>query len=126
MIGDTGRQYTDAAVRAHVTLLPAQRRVFGHARAAIAPKSGGRAGYSGATRRRGSKAHTAVDTQGRQLALTITPASEDERTQVAALAAQVQAVTGEHVEIAYVDQGYTGPEPAARANTASSWSSSRP
>lgn len=79
------------------------------------PESGGRAGYSGAKRRKGSKAHAAVDTQGHLLALTITPASEDERTQVAALAAQVQAVTGEHVELAYVDQGYTGPDPAASA-----------
>ena len=32
-----------------------------------------------------------------------------------ALTAQVQAATGDHVEIAYVDQGYTGPEPAASA-----------
>lgn len=51
------------------------------------------------------------------MALTVTPASEDERTQVQALTAQVQAVTGDHVEIAYVDQGYTGPDPAASAQT---------
>jgi transposase len=49
-----------------------------------------------------------VDTPDSLLALTATPASAGERTQVGALAAQVQAVTGEHVELAYVDQGYTG------------------
>jgi len=31
------------------------------------------------------------------------------------LAAQVQAVTGEHVQLGYADQGYTGVEPAAAA-----------
>jgi transposase len=56
-----------------------------------------------------------VDTLGYPLALSVTPASEDERTQVHALTAQVQAVTGEHVEIAYVDQGYTAPDPTASA-----------
>ena len=45
----------------------------------------------------------------------MTPASDDERMQVEALAARVQAATGEHVEIAYVDSGYTGPDPAASA-----------
>jgi transposase len=79
------------------------------------PESGSRAGYSGHKRRKGSKLHAAVDTLGYPLALSVTPASEDERTQVQALTAQVQAVTGEHVEIAYVDQGYTGPDPAANA-----------
>jgi len=38
----------------------------------------------------------------------VTPASDLERAQVAALAEQVQAVTGNGVELAYVDQGYTG------------------
>jgi transposase len=79
------------------------------------PESGARAGYSGHKRRKGSKVHAAVDTLGYPLALSVTPASEDERTQVQSLTAQVQAVTGEHVEIAYVDQGYTGPDPAASA-----------
>jgi transposase len=72
------------------------------------PESGARAGYSGAKRRNGSKVHAAVDTLGYLLALTVTAASEDERTQVAALAEQVQEVTGQHVEIAYVDEGYSG------------------
>src|SRR5260221_5839679 len=79
------------------------------------PESGGRAGYDGHKRRKGSKLHQAVDTLGSLLALTVTPANADERTQVAALAAQVQAVTGDHVELAWVDQGYTGEAAASAA-----------
>ena len=79
------------------------------------PESGARAGYNGHTRRKGSKGHAAVDTLGHLLALVVTPANADERTQVATLAEQVQAVTGEHVEVAFVDQGYTGEDPAAAA-----------
>ena len=45
----------------------------------------------------------------------MTPANEQERAQVAALADQVQAVTDEHVELAFVDQGYTGEETAEAA-----------
>src|SRR5579862_1049262 len=77
------------------------------------PESGARAGYTGAKRRTGSKVHVAVDTLGHLLALTVTSAREDERTQVAALAEQVQAVTGKHVVIAYVDEGYDGDKAAA-------------
>jgi hypothetical protein len=40
-------------------------------------ESGGRAGYDGAKRRRGSKVHMAVDTLGQLLALRVTPANED-------------------------------------------------
>jgi transposase len=72
------------------------------------PESGGRAGYDGAKRRKGSKVHLAVDTLGHVLALCVTAADAQDRAQVAELAAQVQAVTGERVELAYVDQGYTG------------------
>jgi transposase len=79
------------------------------------PESGSRAGYSGAKPRKGSKTHLAVDTVGHLLALSVTPASEDERTQVHTLATQVQEATGRHVEMAYVDAGYSGPEPAASA-----------
>jgi transposase len=79
------------------------------------PESGQRAGYSGAKRRKGSKVHVAVDTLGHLLALTVTSARDDERTQVAALTQQVQDVTGQHVEIAYVDEGYAGPHAAAAA-----------
>jgi transposase len=79
------------------------------------PESGGRAGYDGHKRRRGSKVHLAVDTLGQLLAVLVTPANEQDRAQVAALAAQIQATTGESVEVAFVDQGYTGDQPAADA-----------
>ena len=49
------------------------------------------------------------------LALRVTPANEQDRAQVAALAAQVQAVTGQSVEAAFVDQGYTGDQPLEAA-----------
>jgi transposase len=79
------------------------------------PESGSRAGYDGHKRRKGSKVHLAVDTLGHLLALLVTPANEQDRAQVEALAAQVQAVTGESVTLAYVDAGYTGEQPAADA-----------
>jgi len=72
------------------------------------PESGGRAGYDGAKRRKGSKVHMAVDTLGHLLALHVTPANEQDRAQVNEVCEQIQAVTGETVELAYVDQGYTG------------------
>jgi transposase len=79
------------------------------------PESGGRAGYDGYKRRRGSKVHMAVDTLGHLLAVRVTAASEQERAQVAALAAAVQEAAGQTVTLAYVDQGYTGDQPAADA-----------
>lgn len=79
------------------------------------PESGERAGYDGAKRRKGSKVHIAVDTLGHLLALFVTPANEQDRAQVAKLAEEVQAATGEMVEVAFVDQGYTGEQPAAAA-----------
>jgi len=72
------------------------------------PESGARAGYDGAKRKRGSKVHMAVDTWGHLLALWVTPANEQDRAQVEQLAQQVQAATGQSVELAYVDQSYTG------------------
>ena len=72
------------------------------------PESGSRAGYDGAKRRKGSKTHIAVDTLGHLLALIVTSADEQDRAQVAELAERVQEVTGESVELAFVDQGYTG------------------
>lgn len=78
------------------------------------PESGGRAGYDGAKKRKGSKVHAAVDTLGHLLALKVTAANEQDREQVGALAQAVQQVTGDHVALAYVDQGYTG-ETAATA-----------
>ena len=79
------------------------------------PESGHRAGYDGAKRRRGSKVHAAVDTLGNLLSLLVTPADAQDRAQVGKLARAVQEVTGSHVEVAYVDQGYTGNEPAQAA-----------
>lgn len=78
------------------------------------PESGARAGYDGAKRRKGNKVHLAVDTLGHLLALCVTAADEQDRAQVSELARRVQEETGETIEIAYVDQGYTG-ETAANA-----------
>jgi len=64
------------------------------------PESGGRAGYDGHKRKKGSKTHAAVDTLGHLLALMVTPANEQDRAQVARLAVAVQEATGEHVEVA--------------------------
>lgn len=72
------------------------------------PESGQRGGYDGAKRRKGSKVHAAVDTLGHLLALLVTPADEQDREQVGQLAQAVQEATGESVELAFVDQGYTG------------------
>jgi transposase len=82
------------------------------------PESGARAGYDGAKRRRGSKVHIAVDTLGQLLAVLVTPANQQDRAQVAALAEQIQEVTGASVEVAFVDQGYTGEAAAAAAERA--------
>jgi transposase len=79
------------------------------------PESGGRAGYDGAKRRKGSKVHLAVDTLGHLLALCVTAADEQDRAQVSELAKRVQEETGETVEIAFVDQGYTGENAADAA-----------
>ena len=79
------------------------------------PESGARAGYDGAKRRKGSKVHIAVDTLGQLLALHATPANAQDRDQVGALAEAVQAATGQSVAVAFVDQGYTGEQPAAAA-----------
>jgi transposase len=49
------------------------------------------------------------------LAAFVTPANEQERAQVEELAAKIQEATGDSVEIAFVDQGYTGEQPAADA-----------
>ncbi len=79
------------------------------------PESGARAGYDGAKRRKGSKTHMAVDTLGHLLALHVTAADEQDRARVRKLAKDVQEATGDSVELAYVDQGYTGEKPAADA-----------
>lgn len=79
------------------------------------PESGSRAGYDGYKKKNGSKIHIAVDTLGHLLALKVTAASEQERDQVFALAEEVQQATGQSVTVAFVDQGYTGEQPAADA-----------
>src|ERR1700761_9068680 len=79
------------------------------------PESGARAGYDGYKRRNGSKVHIAVDTLGHLLALHVTPADEQDRAQVGVLAQALQEVTGESVELAFVDQGYTGEDAATAA-----------
>jgi len=79
------------------------------------PESGARAGYDGAKRRKGSKVHAAVDTLGHLLTLPVTPANEQDRDQVTQLAQGVQEVTGQTVELAYVDPGYTGENAAQQA-----------
>jgi len=79
------------------------------------PESGDRAGYDGAKRKKGSKIHMAVDTLGHLLTLHVTPADEQDRAQVKKIAKQVQKVTGDSVELIYVDQGYTGEKPAEDA-----------
>jgi len=79
------------------------------------PESGERAGYDGHKRKRGSKTHIAVDTLGHLLALYVTPANEQDRAQVEELARQVQEVTEQSVEVAFVDQGYSGDQPALAA-----------
>jgi transposase len=79
------------------------------------PESGARGGYDGAKRRKGSKVHVAVDTLGHLLAVHVTPANEQERAQVQPLAEAVQEVTGHNVQLAYVDQGYTGEQAAEYA-----------
>src|SRR5258708_6498900 len=79
------------------------------------PESGQRAGYDGAKRRKGSKMHMAVDTLGNLLAAHVTPASEQDRAQVSHMAQQVQEVTQQNVQVAFVDQGYTGHQPQQAA-----------
>jgi len=79
------------------------------------PESGHRAGYDGHKRTKGSKLHAAVDTLGHLLALRVTPASDQERAQVGAVADAVQEATGHTVELAWVDQGYSGEAPAEAA-----------
>jgi transposase len=91
--------------------------IFDSATRQSTPESGARAGYDGYKRRKGSKIHFAVDTLGHLLAVLVTPANAQDREQVEALAAAVQEATGQTVELAFVDQGYTGDAPAADAAT---------
>jgi transposase len=58
----------------------------------------------------------AVATLGYLLALHVTPADADDRSAVSTLAEAVQDASGESVDLAYVDQGYTGERPAQAAS----------
>lgn len=51
--------------------------------------------------------HMAVDMLGFLLTLHVTSANEQDRAQGAQQAHQVQAATGQNVELAFVDQGYS-------------------
>src|ERR671912_475990 len=79
------------------------------------PESGHRGGYDGHKGKKGSKVHAAVDTLGHLLALRVSPANEQEREYVGEMARAVQEATGESVELAYVEQGYTGERAAEEA-----------
>ena len=105
-----------------VVLRPAEGRegqpsaaIFESCTLRSAPESGPRAGDDGVTRQRGSQVHRAVDTLGHLLGLPVTAADAQDRAQVAQLAELVQAVTGASVPVAFVDQGYTGNQPAQAA-----------
>jgi transposase len=79
------------------------------------PESGARAEYDGAKKTKGSKVHLAVDTLGHLLALIVTAADEQDRDLVDELTEEVEKITDGSVELAYVDQGYTGKKAAAAA-----------
>jgi transposase len=79
------------------------------------PASGERAGYDGGKRKTGSQRHIAVDSLGHLLAVRVTAANGDERVEVGPLTRTVQAVTGNSVDVAFVDQGYDGPNAAKAA-----------
>ena len=78
-------------------------------------ESGHRGGYDGHKGKKGSKVHAAVDTLGHLLALRVSPANEDDREEVKKLSEEIQEATAENVELAYVDQGYTGERAAGFA-----------
>ena len=77
--------------------------------------SGPRAGEDGATRRRGSQVHRAVALLGALGAAHVTAASEQDRRQVSALAAQVHEVSGKAVDRAFVAPGSPGAQAAQDA-----------
>jgi transposase len=75
------------------------------------PESGHRSAFNGHKHKKGSKIHMAVDTLGHLLALTVTAANQDERTQIQALCRKVQEVTGNNITLVYGDSGYNGRTP---------------
>ena len=85
------------------------RRSQGHGPATMGPNGARIEG----TRGRGHIGHL--------LALHVTAADEQDRGQVEKLAEQVQQITGESFELAYVDQGYTGEHAAESAQKHGIW-----
>ena len=79
------------------------------------PESGSRAGYDGGKRRKGSKAHIAVDTPGNLLSVCISPANEQDRSHLETVLAAAQETCAETLQVTWADQGYTGAETAAAA-----------
>lgn len=79
------------------------------------PESGGRAGFDGAKRRKGSKIHAVVDTLGNVITLLVTAANEQDRAQMYDLCREVQQVTAGNVDVMLVDQGYTGEQASTDA-----------
>lgn len=79
------------------------------------PESGERAGYDAGKKTKGTKIHMGVDTLGDLLTLIATPANEQDREQVAQLTEEIQAVTGQSVQVAFADGGYSGERAAAAA-----------
>jgi transposase len=72
------------------------------------PESGARAGYDGHKRRKDPRCISRWIPLDISWPCAWTSANEQERHQVEALAKELQEATGESVELAYVDQGYTG------------------
>jgi transposase len=56
-----------------------------------------------------------VDTRGHLLTLRVTRADQQDRARVRAIAGDVREVTRRSVNLAFVDQGHTGGQPAAEA-----------
>ena len=84
-----------------------QTRLLAHSEIHPGERAWGRLRY-GHKGKKGSKLHAAVDTLGHLLALRGSPASEEERQEVRKLCEEIERASGENVELAYVDQGYTG------------------
>ncbi len=74
------------------------------------PESGGRAGFDGHKKKRQQNSHCGGHPRppARSARYSGQRANEQERDQVGVLAEAVQEVTGENVQVAFVDQGYTG------------------
>lgn len=82
------------------------------------PESGGRAGYDGGKKRKGSKLHLAVDTFGHALTMLVTPADEQDRAQVYDLCRALEEITDGAVDVVLADQGYTGEQAQVDASLA--------